>query len=134
MAMDIRQALLYQPENHKFHVSRQSAEILRDIKPDLQPASLHETLRVPAQSGVQPTFIEQWWMQQVRGGTDVAVKLLHHLLYRLGLACNLRGSAPGLLNELHQVHSQDRECLTGTIVEFASDATSFLILRPQQTP
>src|SRR5579871_1203511 len=48
MAVDIRQALLDQAENHKFHVTGQSAEILRHIKPDLQPATLYESLCVPA--------------------------------------------------------------------------------------
>src|SRR5579864_7046849 len=116
MAMDIRQALLDQPENHKFHVTGQSAEIPRHIKPDLQSATLYETLRVPAQCGVQAAFVEQRWMQQIRGRTDVTMQLLHHLLYRLGLACHFRRSASGLLNELRQIHSQDCECLAGTVV------------------
>ena len=82
----------------------------------------------------KPAFVEQRWMQQIRGRTDVTMQLLHHFLYRLGLACHFRRSASGLLNELRQIHSQDCECLTGTVVQFACDVTAFLILRSQQTP
>ncbi len=73
-------------------------------------------------------------MQEIRGGANVAVQLLHSVQNHLRVGDNFRGVAADFLEKVGDIDAQDGQSLSGTVVEFAGDMTALVILGLQQAP
>jgi len=58
MTMNIREAFLYDPEDHQFQIRRQPFQMLGQVQADIDVAFFFESFDVPAQAGLQPHFVE----------------------------------------------------------------------------
>src|SRR5215475_6984923 len=72
-------------------------------------------------------------MQQVGGGANLTMQLLNGFLNPFRGCGEFRSAASSLLDQLCQVHSQDRECLTRAVMQFAGNATPLFVLCLQHT-
>src|SRR5438477_12483803 len=70
MALDIRKALLQDPEDGYFCLRRKPLELSRNLNIDLNAGSLGESGRVPSCGGRQPQLIQQGRMKQVGKRAD----------------------------------------------------------------
>ena len=73
-------------------------------------------------------------MQQVRSRAYLAVQLLNCFLNLFSLSGELGGIAPSLLSKLREANAKHGQCLTGAVVQLASDMPAFFILTSQQAP
>jgi hypothetical protein len=71
MPMNVREALLHDPKVHQLQVCRQSFQTFGYIQDDPYFAPCFESLDVPTQTGFESHFIEQRWMKQVGGCTQL---------------------------------------------------------------
>src|SRR3979490_1475227 len=63
MAMNVSQPLLYDAKNRQFKVGGEPAEVLRNVKLDIQIATFLQTLHVPMNRLRQAVFIQEGRMQ-----------------------------------------------------------------------
>src|SRR5256885_12262039 len=71
MAMNIGEAFLYDAEKRRFQVSRQPIKIVGHFEINSDAAASREALYIPAESGSEPSFVQQRRMKQVGNGPDV---------------------------------------------------------------
>ena len=63
MTMNIRETLLYGPENRRFRLAIEPLKIRGNLQIHLNLATLSESFYVPAQSRSKSRFIQQRWME-----------------------------------------------------------------------
>ena len=61
--MNIREALLYDPENGKLHLFGQTRKDLRDVEPGIDFAAFGKSLDIPMKRRRETSFIQQRRMQ-----------------------------------------------------------------------
>src|ERR1700722_4870989 len=76
VTMNVCQAFLHQAEYNDFHFGWESSEIVGNLQINLQTAALRKTLHVPTQCGRNARFIQQRWMQKIRGCAYFARQVL----------------------------------------------------------
>ena len=69
--MNVCEAFLYDSEEHQFQVLWQSVQILGQVQADIDVAFFIKSLDVPAQAGLQPHFVQQRRMKQIRRRTQL---------------------------------------------------------------
>ena len=61
--MNIREALLHDPENGKLHLFGQTRKDSRDVEPGVDFAAFGKSLDIPMKRGCETGFIQQGRMQ-----------------------------------------------------------------------
>src|SRR6266851_4341768 len=131
MAMNVRQTFLDNPENGRFQIARQASESTRNFQVHFDLAALRESFQVQPQSRGKSDFIQERRMQQMRNRPHFIGEFAEKPQTLLNYLGGTR-SALAVFGQGSQLHAHCGEHLSGTVVEFASDASSFLVLQPQQ--
>ena len=130
--MNVGQAFLHHTENRCLRLSWQTPEILGKIQVDSNFAAQRETIDVPAKSGRQAGFVEQWRMQQVRNRAHFGGHLVNQV-FTVGQSIRRFGQALDVAAHRREIHAQRRQHLAHAIVQFARDAPPFFVLHLEQS-
>src|SRR6267143_388026 len=118
--VNVRQAFLQNAKYREFHLVRKFGNICRHIQIDLNAAAFRKTVQVPRHYGLQPNFIEQWRMQQMRDHANLAHGSLQKS-DRLGQRRSLKGREHRIGRLDHfQIHLDRREILALAVVQLAA--------------
>ena len=77
--MDVRQALLNDPEDGKLGVTWKTIKVWRDFQLYLDLAALRKAIHVPSERGGQTSDFQKGRVKKMREGTNFAGNLIHKL-------------------------------------------------------
>ena len=77
MTVNVREALLNDPENGSFQILSETPQILWELQIDFDLAPFCKPIQVRTKTRGEPNFIEQWWMQQMRDGAQFSRQFLY---------------------------------------------------------
>src|SRR5580704_11287956 len=133
MPMDIRQAFLRNPEETQLLIPRQSWQIVGKFDARSDAAAFGKSLDVPSQGGRQSELIEQRRMKKIGHRANVLRDLINQIRVLLRASCCIRAKIRFLAEYPRNVHAHSSYELSHAVVQFAGDASSFLVLNLQET-
>src|SRR6266567_8772187 len=109
MTVNVREALLNDPENGGFQILRETPQILWQIEINCDLAAFGKPIQVRTKTRGEPNFIQQWWMKQMGDGAQFS----RQFLYQTDTFPDCLGSAGSdvAVFRLHQrqVHAESSE-------------------------
>ena len=133
VAVDIGERFLDEAEENEFDLARETSEVVGNFDIDRKAGAFREASGIPIDGRAQATLVEQWRVEEVRGGADLALELMHGLADVFDISSEFRRTRR-LLPELIHFHTEDRERLSSAVVELAGDVAALFVSSAHDLP